>query len=118
MALSAVLALAIGTILRRSATAVAVVVVLVVLPYILATAAVLPAGPSEWLLRVTPAAAFAVQQSLIAYPQVDGAYVPAFGFYPLGPLAGLLVLCALHRRGAGLLPGDLLAPAGRVTAAC
>jgi ABC-type transport system involved in multi-copper enzyme maturation permease subunit len=94
MALSAVLALAIGTILRRSAIAVAVVVVLMVLPYILATAAVLPAGPSEWLLRVTPAAAFAIQQTLIAYPQVDGAYVPAFGYYPLGPVAGLLVLAA------------------------
>jgi ABC-type transport system involved in multi-copper enzyme maturation permease subunit len=93
MALAAVLALAIGTIVRRSAIAVAVVIVLVVLPYILASAAVLPAGPSDWLLRVTPAAAFAVQQSLNAYPQVDGAYIPAFGFYPLGPLPGLLVLC-------------------------
>jgi len=102
MALSAVLALAIGTILRRSAMAVAVVVVLVVLPYILATAAVLPAGPSEWLLRVTPAAAFAIQQTLIAYPQVDGAYVPAFGFYPLGPLAGILVLCAYVVLALGL----------------
>ena len=102
MSLSAVLALAIGTILRRSAMAVAAVVVLVVLPYILATAAVLPAGPSEWLLRVTPAAAFAVQQTLIAYPQVDGAYLPAFGFYPLGPLPGLLVLCAYAAFALGL----------------
>jgi ABC-type transport system involved in multi-copper enzyme maturation permease subunit len=102
MSLSAVLALAIGTILRRSAMAVATVVVLVVLPYILATAAVLPAGPSEWLLRVTPAAAFAIQQTLIAYPQVDGAYLPAFGYYPLGPLPGLLVLCAYAAGALGL----------------
>jgi len=102
MSLSAVLALAIGTILRRSAMAVATVVVLVVLPYILATAAVLPAGPSEWLLRVTPAAAFAIQQTLIAYPQVDGAYLPAFGFYPLGPLPGLLVLCTYVALALGL----------------
>jgi len=102
MALSAVLALAIGTILRRSAMAIAVVVVLVVLPYILATAAVLPAGPSEWLLRITPAAAFSVQQTPLAYPQVDGAYLPAFGFYPLGPFAGLLVLCAYAAVALGI----------------
>lgn len=102
MALSAVLALAIGVIVRRSATAVAIVVVLAVLPYLLATAAVLPAGPSGWLLRLTPAAAFAVQQTLIAYPQVDGAYLPAFGFYPLGPFAGLLVLCVYTAAALGL----------------
>ena len=102
MALSAVMALAIGVIVRRSAAAVAIVVVLMVLPYLLATAAVLPAGPSQWLLRLTPAAAFAMQQTLIAYPQVDGAYVPAFGFYPLAPYAGLLVLCAYTAVALGL----------------
>ena len=102
LALSAVFALAVGTIARRSAMAVAAVVVLVVMPYILATAAVLPAGPSEWLLRVTPAAAFAIQQTLIAYPQVDGAYLPAFGFYPLSPFAGMLVLCAYTAAALGL----------------
>ena len=93
VAVCAVLALAIGTIVRRSAAAVATVMALVVLPYVLATAAVLPAGPSDWLLRVTPAAAFAVQQTAVAYPQVDGAYTPAFGYYPLAPWAGLAVLC-------------------------
>ncbi|MDT5028723.1 MAG: hypothetical protein QOE61_5149, partial [Micromonosporaceae bacterium] len=72
LAVSAILALAIDAILRRSAGAVAAAIVLVVLPYILATAGVLPAGPSQWLLRLTPAAAFAMQQSLAAYPQVDG----------------------------------------------
>ncbi|MET0864868.1 MAG: ABC transporter permease subunit [Nakamurella sp.] len=107
MALSAVFALAVGTILRRSATAIAVVIVLVVLPYILATAAVLPAGPSEWLLRLTPAAGFAIQQTLIAYPQVDGPFVPAFGFYPLGPLAGMLVLVG-YTAAALALAGFLL----------
>jgi len=92
LALSAVFALGVAAILRRGATAVVVVVALVVLPYLLATAAVFPPAPSEWLLRITPAAAFAVQQTLVAYPQVDGPYTPAFGFYPLGPVAGLLVL--------------------------
>ena len=64
LAVAAVLALAIGTILRRSAGAVAAVVVLITLPYILSAAAVLPAVPRDWLLRITPAAAFAMQQTV------------------------------------------------------
>ncbi len=94
LAIAAVLALAVGTILRRSAGAVAAAIVLVVLPYILGTAGVLSAGPSEWLLRIFPAAAFAIQQSIPAYPQVDQAYTPLNGFYPLAPWAGFAVLCA------------------------
>ena len=88
-----VLALAIGTIVRRSAAAIATVTTLMLLPFVLATAAVLPAGPSDWLLTVTPAAAFAMHQTAVAYPQVDGAYTPAFGYFPLGPWAGFAVLC-------------------------
>ena len=94
LAVAAVLALAVGTIVRRSAGAVAAVIVLIVLPYIVSTAGVLPAGPSQWLLRLTPAAGFAIQQSLIEYPQVSHAYAPAFGFYPLVPWSGFAVLCA------------------------
>jgi len=67
--------------------------VAIVLPYILAVASVLPATAGQWLLRVTPAAAFAVQQSLIQYPQVSGQYTPANGYYPLSPWAGFAVLC-------------------------
>jgi len=67
LAVAAVLALAVGTILRRSAGAVTIVIAVIVLPYILASASVLPAGPSEWLLRLTPAAGFAIQQSLRAF---------------------------------------------------
>ena len=93
LAVSAVFAVALGTVLRRSAATVAAVVVLIVLPYILATAAVLPTGPSQWLLRVTPAAAFAIQGTLRAYSQVDAAYTPAFGYFPLGPWGGFAVLC-------------------------
>ena len=93
LAVAAVLALAIGTLLRRSAGAVTAVVVVIVLPYILAVASVLPAGPAEWLLRLTPAAAFAVQQSLPAYPQVASSYTPLAGYYPLAPWAGFAVLC-------------------------
>jgi ABC-type transport system involved in multi-copper enzyme maturation permease subunit len=94
LAVGAVLGLAIGTTLRRSAAAVASAIVLVVLPYILATAGVLSAGPSQWLLRITPAAAFAIQQSIPAYHQVDQDYAPLQGFYPLAPWAGFAVLCA------------------------
>jgi ABC-type transport system involved in multi-copper enzyme maturation permease subunit len=94
LAVAAVLALALGAVLRRSAGAVTAVIVLIVLPYILATSGVLPAGPSDWLLRVTPAAAFAVQQGVPAYPQVDDLYTPMAGFFPLAPWAGFAVLCA------------------------
>lgn len=94
LAVMAVLGLALGTILRRSAGAVAMVVVAMVLPYLLATAGVLPVGAAQWLLRVTPAAGFAIQQSLPAYAQVDGAYLPTLGFFPLAPWVGFAVLCA------------------------
>ena len=93
LAVAAVLALALGTIMRRSALAVTAVIVLIVLPYILAVASVLPAGPGEWLLRVTPAAAFAVQQTLVRYHQVAASYTPQDGYFPLSPWAGLAVLC-------------------------
>ncbi|HEY3087362.1 MAG TPA: ABC transporter permease subunit [Jatrophihabitantaceae bacterium] len=93
LAVTAIAALAVGTMLRRGAGAVAAVIVAVVLPYILAVASVLPTSAGQWLLRVTPAAAFAVQQSLIQYPQVSGQYTPTNGYYPLSPWAGLAVLC-------------------------
>jgi ABC-type transport system involved in multi-copper enzyme maturation permease subunit len=93
LAVAAVLALAAGAMLRRSAAAVAAVLVAIVLPYVLAVAAVLPAGVSAWLLRLTPAAAFAIQQTLPQYPQVAFAYTPVNGYYPLAPWAGFAVLC-------------------------
>ncbi|NUS64561.1 MAG: ABC transporter permease subunit [Saccharothrix sp.] len=93
LAVAAVFSLAVGTVLRRSAGAVAVVIVAIVLPYILAIASVLPTGPSDWLLRITPAAAFAVQQSLPEYEQVTAGYAPADGYFPLSPLGGFAVLC-------------------------
>ncbi len=44
LAVAAVLALAVGTMLRRSAAAVTIVIVVIVLPYILGVASVLPVG--------------------------------------------------------------------------
>ena len=43
--------------------------------------------------RLTPAAAFAIQQTLPQFPQVSGAYSPATGYFPLAPWAGVAVLC-------------------------
>jgi ABC-type transport system involved in multi-copper enzyme maturation permease subunit len=101
-AVAAVIALGLGTVLRRSAGAVTAAIGAIVLPYILAVASVLPAGPAEWLLRLTPAAAFAVQQSMPQYPQVINAYTPSNGYYPLAPWAGLAVLCGYAALALGL----------------
>jgi hypothetical protein len=98
---AAVLALALGTLLRRGFTAVTAGIVVVVLPYLLAMT-VLPPEPARWLLRVTPAAAFAVQQSLRSYPQVDDFPIPVNGYFPLPPWAGLAVLAGWAALALGL----------------
>jgi hypothetical protein len=112
LAVASVLALAIGTALRRSAAAVAAVIAVIVLPYVLGVSGALPASVSEWLLRVTPAAGFAIEQSVPQYQQVAGHYAPP-DYFPLAPWAGLAVLgawaavavalaaCLLRRRDAG-----------------
>jgi ABC-type transport system involved in multi-copper enzyme maturation permease subunit len=95
LAVAAVLGLAVGTLLRRSAGAVTAVIAGIVLPYLLAiTPGILPAGAEQWLVRVTPAAAFAVQQTIQQYPQVTADYTPGNGYFPLAPWAGFAVLCA------------------------
>jgi ABC-type transport system involved in multi-copper enzyme maturation permease subunit len=92
-AVSGVLALAVGTVVRRSAAAVAIVVVTVVLPYFLSVTAAVPLGVADWLLRITPAAGFAVQQPYPQYRQVTAIYSAFSGYFPLAPWAGLAVLC-------------------------
>lgn len=94
LALSAVLALAVGALLRRSVAAVATALVLIVLPYILATVSFLPAGAAQWLMRLTPAAGFSMLQSATEYDFVLANYTPSGGYYPLGPWGGLAVLGA------------------------
>jgi ABC-type transport system involved in multi-copper enzyme maturation permease subunit/regulation of enolase protein 1 (concanavalin A-like superfamily) len=101
IAVAAVLALAIGTMLRRSAGAVTAVIVAIVLPYFLALT-VLPIGVADWLLRVTPAAGFAIEQSMPQYPQVTADYTPAAGYFPLAPWAGFAVLCGWAALALGL----------------
>ena len=93
-AVAAVFALGVGAILRHGAGAVTVVVTAIILPYLLAAAfPVLPAGAADWLLRLTPAAGFAIQQAIPAYPQVAASYTPVQGYFPLAPWAGFAVPC-------------------------
>ena len=93
-ALLAVLGLAIGVIMRRGAATVAVAVVVIVVPYFLAVFAAVPLAAGDWLLRVMPAAGFALQQPYPAYGQVSMFYAPFSGYFPLPPLAGFGVLAA------------------------
>jgi len=91
-AVAAIGILGLATVLRRSAGAVATGIVLFVLPFIIG------ANPSssaaDWLMRVTPIAAFAVQGTLPHFAQVSDAYTWSNGYYPFGPWVGFAVLCA------------------------
>jgi ABC-type transport system involved in multi-copper enzyme maturation permease subunit len=104
VAVVAVLTLAVAVLVRRSVAAVTIVFAAVVVPYFLSAILILPTGVADWLLRVTPAAAFAVQQPTPQYPQVSAYYAPVSGFYPLAPWAGFAVLCgwALVALGAAV----------------
>jgi ABC-type transport system involved in multi-copper enzyme maturation permease subunit len=102
LAVAAVLALAVGAIFRRSAGAITAVVAAIVLPFILASANAVPVGAAEWLMRLTPAAAFSVQQALPRYSQVVADYTPGNGYYPLPPWAGFAVLCGYALAALGL----------------
>ena len=101
IAVAAVLAVAIGAIMRRSAAAVTTVIVGIVMPFLLSLT-VLPASVAIWVLRLTPAAGFAIQQSIPNYPQVTSSYSPAIGSYPLPPWAGFAVLCLYAAAALGL----------------
>jgi hypothetical protein len=94
LAITAVLALGAGAVLRRSAAAVTVITAAVVFPYLAVGFPFLPAAVADWLTRVTPIAAFAVQQTLRPVPQVASVYTPANGYYALPAWAGLAVLSA------------------------
>jgi ABC-type transport system involved in multi-copper enzyme maturation permease subunit len=101
-AVFAVFAFALGAVFRRSAAAITVALVVIILPRIIATTSVLPTGAAQWLLRLTPAAGFAIQQSIPAYPQVLGNHTPQAGYYPLAPWAGLAVSCGYAALALGL----------------
>jgi ABC-type transport system involved in multi-copper enzyme maturation permease subunit len=94
LAVMAVLAVALGGVLRRGATAITIGVVGIVLPFLFAVTGVFPAGVTAWLLRLTPAAGFAIEQSIPHYQQVSTIDAPGAGYYPLTPWAGFAVLLA------------------------
>ncbi|MEV2255065.1 ABC transporter permease subunit [Streptomyces sp. NPDC050147] len=92
LALIAVLALALGALLRSTAAAITTVVVVIVLPLILVS--VVPLGLSQWLQRLTPVAGFAIQESTPRYDQVASLCLPEDGCYPQGAWTGLATLAA------------------------
>jgi len=91
IAVAAVFTLAIAAIVRRSGATVTIAIVTIVVPYFLSISNGRATGAADFLLRVTPAAAFAVQQPTPQYYLAVTS--PATGFFPLAPWAGFAVLC-------------------------
>jgi hypothetical protein len=96
LAVAAVLALAIGTIVRRSAPAVAIAIVVIFAPWLLAFGPLAGqgGGAGGWELQVTPLAALSVQQAVPQFHQLITIYSLDNGYYPFAPWAGLAVECA------------------------
>jgi len=96
LAVAAVLALAIGVIVRRSAPAITIAIAVMIVPYLFALGPL--AGPDgqgpRWPLLITPAAALSVQQAVHRFYQLIAIYRPAEGYYPDPPWGGLAVECA------------------------
>jgi regulation of enolase protein 1 (concanavalin A-like superfamily) len=92
LALVAVFAMALGALLRSTAAAVTVVIVLLVLPQIVISG--LPLGAANAVLLTTPAGGFAIQQTTERFPQVQSVCNPEDGCYPQGPWTGFAVLAA------------------------
>lgn len=80
LAVVAVFSLAVAVIVRRSAPAITIVLLLLLVPQIVATG--LPLSAARWLERLTPAAGFAIQQTVTRFDQA------------IAPWAGFGVLCA------------------------
>lgn len=92
LALIAVLALALGALLRSTAAATALVVVIFVLPLVLI--GTLPLELAQGLQRFTPMAGFAIQQTAPRYDQVADLCLPEDGCYPQAPWTGFATLVA------------------------
>ncbi|MCA2211933.1 DUF1349 domain-containing protein [Jidongwangia harbinensis] len=108
-------AVALRVLVRRAWIAGLLAALAVVVPYALAAVPLLPDPAAQWLLRVTPAAGFAVVQTVTRYPQVLSHYAPSGGYLPLSWWAGLAVLggyvvvllgCARGTRRRGGLSSD------------
>ncbi|MEV0353353.1 hypothetical protein AB0H88_47030 [Nonomuraea sp. NPDC050680] len=84
----AVLSLGLAALVKRGILAIGLALALVVVPYLLASA-----GLAPWLLMITPAAGFAITQSVPTFAHVDVGPSLFGGYYPLPPWAGLAVTC-------------------------
>jgi ABC-type transport system involved in multi-copper enzyme maturation permease subunit len=100
LAIAAILALSAGAVLRRSAAAITAAVGLMIIPVILGV--ILPQGPADWLLRLTPAAAFGLQEGTPQYSQVMHICEPYNGCFPLAPWNGFAVACVWAVAALGL----------------
>ncbi|MEW1845541.1 hypothetical protein AB0392_46985 [Nonomuraea angiospora] len=102
-AAAAVLALGLAALVRRAVVAIGLAIALVVVPYLLASAGVAP-----WLLMITPAAGFAITQSVPTFAHVDVDPSLLAGYYPLPPWAGLALTCgyAAIALGAAIAAGS------------
>ncbi|TMR23423.1 DUF1349 domain-containing protein [Nonomuraea turkmeniaca] len=100
-AAAAVLAVGLAALVKRAIAAIGLAIALVVVPYLLGTA-----GLAPWLLAFTPAAGFAITQSVPTFAHVDvNPSLLLGGHYPLPPWAGLAVTCGY----AGVALGVALA---------
>ena len=88
LALVAVLSLAVATIVRHTAVAIPLVILPLLVPSIVSTG--LPLSVANWLTRLTPAAGFAVQQTIERYDTA------------IAPLVGLGVLAAYAAGALGV----------------
>ena len=73
---------------------------------------------SEWLLRLTPAGGFAVQQTSVAYPQVTAHYAPSTGYFPLPWWAGLALASAYAAALWNAVSRPTVGPCIEVTSQC
>ena len=103
VAVTAVLAFALGALLKRAWAAVPIAIAVIVVPYALAALPLFPDAVADWLLRLTPAAGFAVLQTLQKFPQVVAHYAPSAGYFPLPGWAGFAVLCAYTALALGVV---------------
>jgi hypothetical protein len=100
LAIAAILALSAGAVLRRSAAAITAVVGLMIIPVILGV--ILPQDAAVWVLRLTPASAFGLQEGTPQYSQVMHACLPYNGCFPLAPWNGFAVACVWAVAALGL----------------
>ena len=87
--------------LRRSADAVTLVIVVIVLPYLLAVTN-LPAASRGVAAAGHPGRRLRRPAGHPAYPQVSRVYSPGIGCFPLAPWAGFAVLCGYAAVALGL----------------